>query len=69
MPRSTSSIEGALPAPNDREQTQWYFRRYVSRPPAGGADHAAALLNQLAPAITRASCSPPAAPGPHRHPA
>jgi polyphosphate kinase 2 len=26
----------ALPAPNDREQTQWYFQRYVSHLPAGG---------------------------------
>lgn len=26
----------ALPAPNDRERTQWYFQRYVSHLPAGG---------------------------------
>jgi polyphosphate kinase len=26
----------ALPAPNDRERTQWYFQRYVSNLPAGG---------------------------------
>tara|TARA_R110002096_G_scaffold27577_18_gene84231 strand:- start:640 stop:1542 length:903 start_codon:yes stop_codon:yes gene_type:complete len=26
----------ALPAPNDREKTQWYFQRYVSHLPAGG---------------------------------
>ncbi len=26
----------ALPAPNDRERTQWYFQRYVSQLPAGG---------------------------------
>jgi len=26
----------ALPAPNDRESTQWYFQRYVSHLPAGG---------------------------------
>jgi polyphosphate kinase 2 len=26
----------ALPAPNDREKTQWYFRRYVSHLPAAG---------------------------------
>ena len=26
----------ALPAPNDREKTQWYFQRYVSQLPAGG---------------------------------
>ncbi|SMP65191.1 polyphosphate kinase 2, PA0141 family [Neorhodopirellula lusitana] len=26
----------ALPAPSDREQTQWYFQRYVSHLPAGG---------------------------------
>ena len=26
----------ALPAPNDREQTQWYFQRYVSQLPAAG---------------------------------
>ena len=25
-----------LPAPNDRELTQWYFQRYVSHLPAGG---------------------------------
>jgi polyphosphate kinase len=26
----------ALPAPNDRERTQWYFQRYVEQLPAGG---------------------------------
>jgi polyphosphate kinase len=26
----------ALPAPTEREQTQWYFQRYVSHLPAGG---------------------------------
>ncbi len=26
----------ALPKPNDRERTQWYFQRYVSHLPAGG---------------------------------
>ena len=26
----------ALPAPNDRERSQWYFQRYVSQLPAGG---------------------------------
>lgn len=26
----------ALPAPNDREKTQWYFQRYISQLPAGG---------------------------------
>jgi polyphosphate kinase len=26
----------ALPAPNERERTQWYFQRYVSHLPAGG---------------------------------
>jgi len=26
----------ALPAPNDRERTQWYFQRYVPHLPAGG---------------------------------
>jgi polyphosphate kinase 2 len=26
----------ALPAPNEREKTQWYFQRYVSHLPAGG---------------------------------
>jgi len=26
----------ALPAPNERERTQWYFQRYVSNLPAGG---------------------------------
>jgi polyphosphate kinase 2 len=26
----------ALPAPSDREQTQWYFQRYVPHLPAGG---------------------------------
>jgi polyphosphate kinase 2 len=25
-----------LPAPNDRERTQWYFQRYCSQLPAGG---------------------------------
>jgi len=26
----------ALPAPNERERTQWYFQRYASHLPAGG---------------------------------
>ncbi|WP_295520411.1 polyphosphate kinase 2 [Limnohabitans sp. Rim8] len=26
----------ALPAPNDREKTQWYFQRYISHLPAAG---------------------------------
>src|SRR5690606_8937520 len=26
----------ALPAPNDRESTQWYFQRYVPHLPAAG---------------------------------
>ena len=26
----------ALPAPNDRERTQWYFQRYASHLPAAG---------------------------------
>ena len=26
----------ALPAPNEREKTQWYFQRYISHLPAGG---------------------------------
>src|SRR5579864_4236727 len=26
----------ALPAPTEREQTQWYFQRYVNHLPAGG---------------------------------
>ncbi len=26
----------ALPAPNDRERTQWYFQRYIPHLPAGG---------------------------------
>ena len=26
----------ALPAPNERERTQWYFQRYISQLPAGG---------------------------------
>ena len=26
----------ALPAPNERERTQWYFQRYVAHLPAGG---------------------------------
>jgi polyphosphate kinase 2 (PPK2 family) len=25
----------ALPAPNERERTQWYFQRYVAHLPAG----------------------------------
>lgn len=26
----------ALPAPSDRDRTQWYFQRYISHLPAGG---------------------------------
>ncbi|HEX4214772.1 MAG TPA: polyphosphate kinase 2 [Candidatus Dormibacteraeota bacterium] len=26
----------ALPAPNDRERTEWYFQRYIAQLPAGG---------------------------------
>jgi len=33
-PRSCRVV--ALPAPNDREKTQWYFQRYVPHLPAGG---------------------------------
>jgi len=33
-PRVCRSV--ALPAPNDRERTQWYFQRYVPHLPAGG---------------------------------
>jgi polyphosphate kinase 2 len=29
-------IHRELPAPNDRERTQWYFQRYVSHLPAAG---------------------------------
>jgi polyphosphate kinase 2 (PPK2 family) len=28
----------ALPAPTERERTQWYFQRYVTQLPAGGRD-------------------------------
>ena len=30
----------ALPAPSDREKTQWYFQRYIAHLPAGGRDRA-----------------------------
>ena len=33
-PRVVRAI--ALPAPSDRERTQWYFQRYVAHLPAGG---------------------------------
>jgi polyphosphate kinase 2 len=33
-PRSARVV--ALPAPTEREQTQWYFQRYVGHLPAGG---------------------------------
>jgi polyphosphate kinase 2 len=33
-PRGASVV--ALPAPSDREQTQWYFQRYVAHLPAAG---------------------------------
>jgi polyphosphate kinase 2 len=33
-PRVTRVV--ALPAPTDRERTEWYFRRYVQHLPAGG---------------------------------
>ncbi|MEM1417479.1 MAG: polyphosphate kinase 2 [Myxococcota bacterium] len=33
-PRSCRVV--AMPKPSDREQTQWYFQRYVSHLPAGG---------------------------------
>jgi len=33
-PRSCRVV--ALPAPSDREKSQWYFQRYVSHLPAGG---------------------------------
>ncbi len=28
----------ALPAPNERKRTQWYFQRYIANLPAGGRD-------------------------------
>ncbi len=33
-PRTCRTV--ALPAPNDRERTQWYFQRYVTHLPAAG---------------------------------
>ena len=33
-PRTVRAV--ALPAPSDREKTQWYFQRYVPHLPAGG---------------------------------
>ena len=33
-PRGASVV--ALPAPSDREQTQWYFQRYIAHLPAAG---------------------------------
>ena len=33
-PRGASVV--ALPAPSDRERTQWYFQRYVDHLPAAG---------------------------------
>jgi polyphosphate kinase 2 len=33
-PRVCSVV--ALPAPNEREKTQWYFQRYIAHLPAGG---------------------------------
>ncbi len=33
-PRTARTV--ALPAPSDREKTQWYFQRYVPHLPAGG---------------------------------
>src|SRR5262245_34436291 len=33
-PRTCRTV--ALPAPTERERTQWYFQRYVSHLPAGG---------------------------------
>lgn len=33
-PRTCRAV--ALPKPSDREQTQWYFQRYVNHLPAGG---------------------------------
>ncbi len=33
-PRTVRTV--ALPAPNDRERTQWYFQRYIAHLPAAG---------------------------------
>ena len=43
----------ALPAPNDRERTQWYFQRYA-RPPAGGRRDGAVRPQLVQPRRRRA---------------
>lgn len=39
----------ALPAPNDRERTQWYFQRYVSHLPAAGRSCCSTAAGTTAP--------------------
>jgi polyphosphate kinase 2 (PPK2 family) len=40
----------ALPAPNERERTQWYFQRYVTHLPAGGKSCCSTAAGTIAPA-------------------
>ena len=40
----------ALPAPSERERTQWYFQRYVSHLPAGGESCCLTAVGTTAPA-------------------
>lgn len=43
----------ALPAPNDRERTQWYFQRYVSHLPAAGKSCCSTAVGTTAPGSSK----------------
>jgi hypothetical protein len=40
----------ALPAPNERERTQWYFQRYVAHLPAAARSCCSTAAGTTAPA-------------------
>ena len=42
----------ALPAPNDRERTQWYFQRYASHLPAAGESFCSTVARTTVPVLS-----------------
>ena len=49
----------ALPAPNERERTQWYFQRYVTHLPAAAKSSSSTAAGTIAPASSASWASAP----------
>ena len=43
----------ALPAPTEREQSEWYFQRYIAHLPAAGELRSSTAPGTTAPALSR----------------